>query len=183
MYHIPHFKAKDEKEVIAFMQSHPFITLTGVDSDNQLVATHVPALIQEREDKLFLQGHVMKQTDHHKAFIKNANVLAIFAGPHAYISASWYQDQKQVSTWNYQAVHAKGKLQFLNEEALLDILHRTTACFENNPDSPSLVKNLSTEYVARLMKAIIAFEIEVTELSHVFKLSQNRDKESYANII
>jgi len=183
MYNLPYFKAQNEKEVFDFMHQHPFITLMGVDETNQPVATHVPVLFEEREGKLFLLGHIMKLTDHHKAFNQNENVLAIFTGPHTYVSASWYKDQKQASTWNYQAVHAKGKLKFLNDETLLSVLHRTTAHFENNPSSPSLVEHLSSEYTDRLVKAIIAFEIEVTQIAHVFKLSQNRDRESYQNII
>jgi len=183
MYSLPYFKAENEKEVIDFMNQHPFSTLTGVDENNQPVATHVPVLFEEREGKLFLLGHIMKNSDHHKAFDQNENILAIFTGSHTYVSASWYKDQKQASTWNYQAVHVKGKLKFLNEESLINILTRTTAHFENNPSSPSLVEHLSTDYVNRLIKAIIAFEIEVTEIAHVFKLSQNRDKESYQNIV
>lgn len=180
---LPYFKAENDKEVINFMHQHPFITLTGVDANNQPVATHVPVLFEEREGKLFLLGHIMKSTDHHNAFNQNENILVIFTGPHTYVSASWYKDQKQASTWNYMAVHAKGKLKFLQDEAMLSILHKTTAYFENNPSSPSLVEHLSTDYISRLMKAIIAFEIEVTEIAHVFKLSQNRDKESYQNIV
>lgn len=183
MYSLPYFKAENEKEVIDFMHQHPFITLTGVDSNSQPVATHIPVLIEERQGKLFLLGHIMKQTDHHKAYTQNTNVLAIFTGPHTYVSASWYKDQKQASTWNYLAVHAKGKLLFLNEDKLLDILKRITAHFENNPSSPSLFEHLAPEYINRLAKAIIAFEIEVTEIAHVFKMSQNRDKESYQNIV
>ena len=183
MYSTPYFKAKDEKEVIGFMHQHPFITLTGVDANNKPVATHVPILIEEREEKLFLLGHIRRQTDHYKAFFQHPNVLAIFTAGHAYVSASWYKEPKQASTWNYQAVHASGCLAFLDEESLLNILQRTTAHFENNPSSPSLVERLDPGYVNRLMKAIIAFEIEVTEIGHVFKLSQNRDEESYANII
>lgn len=183
MYSTPYFKAKDENEVINFMHQHPFITLAGVDANNKPVATHVPILIEEREGKLFLLGHIRKQTDHYKAFFENSNVLAIFTTAHAYVSASWYKEQKQASTWNYQAVHASGRLTFLNEESLLNILKRITAHFENNPSSPSLVEHLAPEYLNKLMKAIIAFEIEVTEIGHVFKLSQNRDEESYANII
>ncbi len=183
MYNIPYFKAKNEKEVIDFMHHHPFITLTGVDANSQPVATHIPVLIEEHEEKLFLIGHMKKQTDHYKAFIQNSNVLAIFSGYHSYVSASWYKDQKQASTWNYLAVHAKGKLKFLNNAALLNILQRTTAHFENNASSPSLVEHLSSDYVNKLMKAIIAFEIEITEIGHIFKMSQNRDRESYANII
>lgn len=183
MYNLSYFKAENEKDVIDFMHQHPFITLTGVEPNNQPVATHVPVLIEERQEKLFLLGHIMKNTDHHKAFTQNKNVLAIFTGPHTYVSASWYKDQKQASTWNYQAVHAKGKLNFLDDDSLLHILQRTTSYFEKDPESPSLVEHLSSDYIKRLIKAIIAFEIELTEIPHVFKLSQNRDKESYKNII
>lgn len=183
MYDLPYFKAKNDKEVIDFMHQHPFITLTGVDAGNQPVATHVPILFEERQEKLFLLGHIMKQTDHHKAFIQNPNVLGIFTGPHTYVSASWYKDPKQGGTWNYQTVHAKGNLQFLEEESLLNVLKRLTAHFENNPSSPSLFEHLAPEYVNKLIRAIVAFEIEVTEIGHVFKLSQNRDEESHANII
>ncbi len=183
MYSLPYFKANDQKKVLDFMHQHPFITLTGVDANNYPVATHVPVLIEEREDKLFLLAHIMKQTDHHKAFLQNENVLAIFTGPHTYVSASWYKDQKQGGTWNYQTVHAKGRLQFLNDDGLINILQRLTAHFENNPSSPSLFEHLSPEYVSRLMKAIVGFEIEVTHIDNVFKLSQNRDKESYQNIL
>jgi transcriptional regulator len=183
MYNLPYFKAGDQQQVLEFMHNNPFVTLTGCDAENKPVATRVPLLIKERDGKMFFHGHVMRQTDHHKAFEQNPNVLAIFTGPHAYVSASWYVDQKQASTWNYMTVHAKGTLTFGDEQFLLDVLHETTAKFENNPASHSLVEHLPKEYVQRLTKAIIAFEIEVTGIDHVFKLSQNRDEESYRNII
>ncbi len=182
MYNVPYFKADDNGQVMEFMQNHPFIILTGCDAENKPVATHVPVLIEERDGKVFLIGHVVKQTDHCKAFAQNPDVLAIFAGAHTYVSASWYSNQKQVGTWNYLTVHAKGVLHFLSEEALLTVLKRTTAHFEHNPDSPSLVEHLDPAYVERLMKAIVAFEIEVKEVDHVFKLSQNKDEETYKNI-
>ena len=182
MYNLPYFKANNHGEVIEFMHQHPFIILSGVDADNKPVATHVPILFEEKEDKLFFVGHIMKQTDHHKAFEKNDNVLAIFTGPHTYVSASWYSNQKQASTWNYLTVHAKGKLNFLGEGQLLSILKRTTEKFENNPASPSAFEELPADYVQKLAKAIVAFEIEVIDIDDVFKLSQNRDKQSHENI-
>ena len=183
MYNIPYFKADSQQEVLDFMHNNPFIILTGCDAQHKPVATHIPVLIEEREGNIFLIGHMMTQTDHHKAFIINKNALAIFTGPHAYVSASWYTNKKQASTWNYLTVHAKGLLKFLGEDDLIKVLHTTTAHFENNPASPSLVPHLEEDYVQRLMKAIVAFEIEVTEVDHVFKLSQNRDEESYQSII
>jgi transcriptional regulator len=183
MYPLPYFKEKDISVVKQFMKEHPFVLLSGCDANNQPVASHIPLLLEEKEGKLFLYGHIMKQTDHHKAFVDNPNVLAVFWGPHAYISASWYVNKEIASTWNYMTVHAKGVLTFLDDAALLDILAKTTAHFENNPQSPSLVEKIPTDYVEKMMKAIVAFEIEVTHLDNVFKLSQNRDKESYERII
>lgn len=183
MYSLPYFKEKDYSIVKQFMMANPFVILAGCDADHNPVATHVPLLIEEKEESLIFYGHVMKQTDHHRAFLQNPNVLAIFTGPHTYVSASWYSDPKQASTWNYMTVHAKGVLHFLDEGDLLGVLQKTTAHFENDPHSPSLFEKLPEEYVSRLAKAIIAFRIEVKSIDNVFKLSQNRDEKSYHNII
>jgi transcriptional regulator len=124
----------------------------------------------------------MRKQDHTIGFEMNPEVLAIFHGAHAYVSASWYDTKQAASTWNYQAVHARGILRFLDDAALYDLLVKLTAHFEKNPDSPAQVKHMSEDYIRSNMKAIIAFEIEVTDLQHVFKLSQNRNKESFDNI-
>jgi transcriptional regulator len=183
MYHVPYFKASENAEVMAFMKAHPFVTICGIDKNNLPVATHVPVLIVEREEKLYLQAHIMRKQDHQIAFENNGHVLVIFQGANAYVSSSWYHNDDRGSTWNYQAVHAKGVLRFLSENALYDLLTNLTAHFEKDADSPSQVKNLSNEYMQSNMKAIIALEIEVNDLQHVFKMSQNRNKQSYHNII
>lgn len=125
----------------------------------------------------------MRQTDHYKAFEQNPNVLCVFTGPHSYVSASWYANPQVASTWNYISVHAKGVLQFLDEEGLQEVLQNTTAHFENNDQSPASYHHLSTEYINRLSKAIVAFRIEVKEIETVFKLSQNRNEKDYESII
>jgi len=183
MYNLPHFKEQDAEKVKAFMRAHPFALLSGVDAQQRPVATQVPLLIRERDGKLFLLGHIQRKTDHCKAFEQNQQVLAIFTGPHAYISASWYTNPQTASTWNYMAVHARGQLRFLADEALFQVLEETTLHFENNPASPALVSQMPKDYMEAMMKAIVAFEIEVTALDHVFKLSQNRDQASFERII
>jgi transcriptional regulator len=183
MYNLPHFKANNQKEVIDFMQAHPFITLCGCNENNQPVATHVPVLIEERDEKIFLRAHIMRNQKHTKAFEHNKNVLAIFSGAHTYVSASWYSNQQIGSTWNYQSVHAHGILNFKDESYLYNLLTQLTEKFENNPHSPSLVQKLDEDYVNSMMKAITGFEIEINSIEHVFKLSQNRDEKSYENII
>jgi transcriptional regulator len=182
MYDLPHFKEKDPAEVIQFMQQHPFALVIAA-GDEYPVSTQVPLLIEKQEEQIVLRGHIMRQSDHYKAFTKNNKVLCVFTGPHAYVSASWYSNPQNASTWNYMTVHAKGELQFLNESMLLKILEETTRKFENDPVSPASYHHLPTDYISRLSKAIVGFEIKVQEVSHVFKLSQNRDKNDYGNII
>ncbi|HEX7902692.1 MAG TPA: FMN-binding negative transcriptional regulator [Chitinophagaceae bacterium] len=183
MYNLPYFKEQDDQIVLRFIREHPFAFLSGCDVDNKPVATQIPMFIDERGGKLFLSGHMMKNTDHHKAFLHNNNALAVFTGAHTYVSASWYEDKQQASTWNYMSVHAKGILTFLDETALLAVLKRTTNHFENNPYSGANFEDLPGEYLEKLAKAIIAFEIEVMTIENVFKLSQNRDEKSYNNIM
>jgi len=183
MYSLPHFKAANQQEVFDFMRAHPFITLCGVSAEGKPVATHVPVLFAERDGKLFLQAHIMRKQGHTEAFMQNPNVLAIFTGAHTYVSASWYTNPAVGSTWNYQAVHASGTLRFLDDAGLHALLTKLTETFENNPHSPAQVHRMDAGYVTNMMKAITAFEVEITNIEHVFKLSQNRDEKSYDNII
>lgn len=184
MYNLPYYKEPDHEVILAFMRQHPFIFLSGVNEENKPVASQLPVFIDERDGKLFLTGHIMRNTDHHKAFDKNPNVLAVFTGPHTYVSATWYDNPHQASTWNYMSVHAKGQIRFGDFDDLVNILKRLTLHYENNNTSSTTVfDNLSPAYKEPLMKAIVAFEIEVTAIDHVFKLSQDRDEKSYDNII
>jgi len=184
MYNLPYFKENDQHVVLDFIHQHPFAFIAGCDENNKPVATQIPVFIEERDGKLFLSGHIMKQTDHHKAFEKNPHVLCVFTGHHSYVSASWYSNPHQASTWNYMSVHVNGQLRFLDEQALIEVLKKTSLHFENyNSESPTTFDNLPAEYTSRLMKAIVAFEVEVEAIDNVFKLSQNRDKESYQHII
>ncbi len=183
MYKLPYFSETDQERVLTFMRAHPFVTLCGVDAHGKPVATQVPVFIDEKEDGIFLSGHIMKSTDHHKAFEVNPTVLALFTGPHTYVSASWYSDPKTASTWNYITVHARGEMRYTDHQALLDILKRTTDHFENNPHSPSNFDQLPPDYVEKLSNAIVAFEIKVEELDNVFKLSQNHSDTNRKSII
>src|SRR5829696_1537507 len=184
MYNLPYFKERDQQVVLEFIHQHPFAFIAGCNETGKPVATQIPVFIEERESKLYMTGHMMRQTDHHKAFEKNQNVLCVFTGHHTYVSATWYTNPQQASTWNYMSVHVKGRIRFLDEAGLVDVLKKTSLHFEKgNKASSTVFQNLPEEYRNRLMKAIVAFEVEVEEIDNVFKLSQNRDKESYRNII
>ncbi len=183
MYDLPYYKEKNEHVIKEFIDKHPFAFLAGCDPENKPIATQVPVFIEEHEGKKILRGHIMRNTDHHKAFLHNENVLVVFTGNHTYVSATWYSNPHIPSTWNYMSVHAKGIIKFLDDASLESVLRKTTLHFENyNPHSTTVFDNLPSEHVQKLMKAIVAFEVEIKEMDNVFKLSQDRDQQSFQNI-
>jgi len=174
MYNIPYFKANNHTEVLSFMKAHPFVVLCGIGLDAKPIATHLPVIIIEREGRIFLQAHSMRKQEHTIAFESNQQVLAIFHGAHSYVSATLYEPNNTASTWNYTAVHASGILRLLNDDGLYNLLKTLTNHFEGSSHTSASFENLSEDYVRTHMKAVVAFEIEVTNLQHVFKLSQNK---------
>jgi transcriptional regulator len=185
MYNYPHYKEQNKEKVIEFMRSHPFVTLIGYDRKGRIEATQIPVLVEETDEKIFIHGHMAKKSDHHRAFEENPNVLALFTGAHSYVSGTWYAgNPQQASTWNYISVHARGQIKFLEEAALVELLKKLSLHFEgNNKSSSTIYDNLPVEYKQKLIKAIVAFQIVVSELDNVYKLSQNRDEKSYDNIV
>lgn len=181
MYKLPYFTEENEETVFEYMQKNSFAIITGIN-ENIPVATHVPLHIKKDGDQIIFTGHMMKNTDHHKAFLQNENVLVIFTGPHCYVSASWYVKKDVASTWNYIDVHAHGTIKFGNEEQTKKIIENITGKYEL-PGSPAAFDKLPVEYVDRLVKAIIGFTIEVSKIENVFKLSQNHDVPTRESII
>jgi transcriptional regulator len=184
MYNLPYHKENDPKAIEAFINKYPFAFLSGCDLENRPIATQIPLFMEEKEGKILLSGHLMKGTDHHQAFAQNPNVLAVFTGHHIYVSGTWYSNPYTASTWNYMSVHAKGRIRFLEEEALEEMLRKTSLHFEDyNQASTTVYDQLPSDFKKRVLKMIIAFEIEVSAVDNVFKLSQDRDLQSYRNII
>ncbi len=184
MYNLPYHKEKDPEVIREFINRHPFAFLTGCSHENKPVATQVPVFIEEHYGRKVLRGHIMKNTDHHKAFLHNDNVLVIFTGNHTYVSGTLYSNPHTASTWNYMSVHVNGIIRFLGNSELENILRKTSLHFENyNQQSTTIFDNLSAEYRNKLLNAIAAFEVEIIKMDNVFKLSQDRDAESYHSII
>jgi len=117
--------------------------------------------------------------------IENPEALIIFTGAHTYVSATYYTtNPHQGSTWNYISVHARGHIRWMNDADLIAFMKRFSLHFENNNTASSTVyDNLPEEYVSKLIKGIVGFEMEVATLDNVFKLSQNRDEVSYDNVV
>lgn len=184
MYNFSYFKEKDKQTILDFIEENPFAFVTGSYLSGQQVATQIPILLEERNGELFLQGHMMRNTDHHKAFVENPNALIVFTGPSCYVSASWYSNPQIGSTWNYMSVHVSGQVNFMTNEALIAFMRKLTLKFEKgNTQSLTFYDNLPEQFLSKMMPAIAGFEIKAEKLENVFKLSQNRDEKSYNNII
>ena len=181
MYKFPYYTEQDNEKVVVFMKENAFALLTGF-GELYPVATQIPLTIQQKESKIFLEGHMMRKTDHHLAFEKNNNVLVLFTGPHCFVSASWYTTPSIVSTWNYITVHAKGKITFTDEEGTRNVVKAVSDKYQGTGSAGSF-DNLPKEYIDHMVKAIVGFSIEVESIDNVFKLSQNRDEASQKNII
>lgn len=181
MYKFSYYTEQDTEKVIAFMKENAFALITG-NGESCPVATQIPLEIKEKDGKIFLQGHMMKKTDHHLAFEKNNNVLVLFTGSHCFVTADWYTNPIMGSTWNYMTVHAKGKISFTDEEGTLKAVKAVSDKYVGT-GLPSSFDNLPKEYINHMVKAIVGFSIEVESFDNVFKLSQNRDEASRKNII
>ena len=168
-------------EILAFMKAHPFVTLIAHDGEKN-VATQVPVLVEERDGKVFLRAHIMRKTDHHLALEKNPDALVLFTGAHCYVSSSWYTE-KMGATWNYQTVHARGTVKWEDEAGTIKAVKDLMEKYESGQENPLFVDQLPEGYVQHMAKAIVGFEMEVTDTFAIFKLSQNRDDESYKNIV
>ncbi|MCD6064014.1 MAG: hypothetical protein K0R82_1925 [Flavipsychrobacter sp.] len=182
MYKMPDFTEHDTQVVLDFMKANPFVTLIG-NNGNTSVATQIPVLFKEEDDKLILRGHIMRKTDHHLAFEKNPEALVLFTGPHCYVSSSWYAERNIGSTWNYMTVHARGTIKFLDDAGTTQIITDLTTKYESNQQQPELVEHMPPDYVNSLVKAIAGFEMEVVSIYPLFKLSQNRSDVSYRSIV
>ncbi len=184
MYNISYHKEKDEKVIKEFIREYPFAFLSGCDKANKPIATQLPLFIENKSGKEVLRGHIMKGNDHHHAFLNNENVLAVFTGKHTYVSGTWYSNPNTPSTWNYMSVHIKGKIRFVDSQELEHILRSVSLHFEGqDQQSPTVYDNLPLSFKQKALELIAGFEIEITEIDTVFKLSQDRDAESFQNII
>ncbi|MEO6837668.1 MAG: FMN-binding negative transcriptional regulator [Ginsengibacter sp.] len=181
MYKVSYFSETDEEKVFEMMERNPFAIVTGI-LNGFPVATHIPLEIEKRDNTIILKGHIMKETDHYKAFMQNENVLVIFTGPNCYVSASWYVTKNVASTWNYMDVYIKGKIKFTDAEGTKKIIEGITNKYEKD-ESEAAYKKMPLEYINRMAEAIVGLYIEVESMENVFKLSQNRDEISKQQII
>ena len=176
MYVPASFAVSDEKTLESFIERYDFATLT-TPSATGLVASHIPIRLRRSAGKAVLIGHVARANSQWKHFDGNVNALAIFHGPHAYVSPTWYATSPAVPTWNYAAVHVYGKPRARDEgdftaAALRDLVER----HEGSRAKPWRTEDLPGDLYGKLAKAIVAFEMPIDRIEGNFKLGQNRSQ-------
>lgn len=180
MYIPKHFSEEDISQVLGFMKEFSFATIVSMQ-DSMPVATHLPFVIEEREDKIILVAHFARANDQWKS-LEQQTALIIFAEPHAYISPRHYETDLNVPTWNYVAVHAYGKVEIIaDKQKTIEVLEKTIRNYEAGYEQQW--NQLPEKYKDGMVNGIVAFEVMVTDLQAKYKLSQNRTEIERKSII
>ena len=174
------YKNENQEDIQNFIHQNGFGILVN-QTDGKLWATHIPLLLEEKDEKQILVGHVSRENPQAESFKTNDDILAIFSGVHTYISSSWY-DHENVPTWNYLAVHVYGKVKIHSLDETVEALKRLVNKYEVKSEKPVRVEDLSKKTMLQA-KGIVSFEIEITAIEAKKKLSQNRDDKNYKTII
>ncbi|MGE7673523.1 FMN-binding negative transcriptional regulator [Lysinibacillus sp. NPDC094403] len=179
MYIPTAFKMKDISEMIAVIQENSFATLFSTHEGIPF-ATHLPLLLNDTKDCLI--GHFAKGNPQWKD-IENQKVLAIFHGPHCYISPSWYETNQAVPTWNYVTVHVYGEIELIeHNDELMKSFNNMIEKYEH-PNSTYSLTHVDEQLVSNLNKGVQGFKIKISSMEGKKKLSQNHSSERQQLVI
>jgi len=182
MYIPSAFAESDLSKLHEFIERNSF-GLPVSQVDGEPFASHLPILLDRHAGSHgTLIGHMARANPqwHHA---QGQTVLAIFSGPHAYISPTWYEAENVVPTWNYVAVHAYGTMQAIEEPAaLLKIVSYFVTVYEASMPQPWTLGD-PTEFLDRLVRQIVGFRIEITKIEGKWKLNQNQPAERREKVI
>jgi transcriptional regulator len=182
MYIPKHFEESRLPVLHGLMRSHPLATLVTVAGD-ELLVNHIPLFLDSNAgDVGTLRGHVARANPVWKQLSQAAAAVAIFQGPQTYISPAWYPskqvDGKAVPTWNYAVVHAHGAVRVHdNVEWLRAHVTELTNTHEAERSEPWEVSDAPTDYIDRMLTAIVGIELPISRLEGKWKISQNRSQD------
>lgn len=177
LYVPPHFRPENPDDLYALVEQNAFGTLV-TSGPRGLHVSHVPFVPERGSDgKVRLLAHMARANEQWQALEGATHLVAIFQGPHGYISPGWYQSHPSVPTWNYTVVHAHGRARLMEEAELHELVITLSNIYEAGRPKPWRAGDLPADYVSTLLKAIVGFEIEVEKLEGKFKISQNRPAE------
>jgi transcriptional regulator len=174
VYLPPHFTEARPSVLVEHIERYDFGLLVSHGAAG-LVASHIPFLIERDRDKLHLHGHLARPNPQVGDLAQGGEVLAIFSGPHAYISPNWYATGPSVPTWNYVDVHAYGTVSLIEDvDWLRGLVRRLSERHEAHNPVPWRMQDLPEAYLEGMLKGIVGLDVAVTRLEGKYKLSQNR---------
>jgi transcriptional regulator len=181
MYIPPAFAETDLTKLHDFIEQHSFGLLVS-QVDGLPFATHLPFLLERTTGPHgTMICHVARANPQWQE-ARGQTALAIFSGPHAYVSPTWYEAEQVVPTWNYAAVHVYGRVQIIQDEsALLGIVQEMVRVYEEAMPQPWSFE--STMFVKRLLGQIVGFRIEIEKIEGKFKLNQNHPIERRRKVV
>jgi transcriptional regulator len=188
MYLPPHFKQDDTAEMHRAIRETRLATLVTLGSEG-MEASHVPVLLDADEGALgAIRGHIARANPQWRRVDADVPALAIFLGPDAYVSPSWYATKQEtgkvVPTWNYHAVHAYGRIELFEDAARLrDIVTSLTERHEGRRARPWAVADAPEDYIASQLGGIVGFRLAIDRLDGKWKLSQNRSAADRRGVI
>lgn len=185
MYTPAQFKVSDLPTLHADMQRWNFATLITPDAKDGPQVTHLPLLLDRGRGRFgVLAGHMARANPHWKAFGGSRESLAIFQGPHGYISPRWYVSETAVPTWNYVAVHASGEPRLVEgTEAMVAHLNALIRYHEGTGTESWRPDGLPADTFAALLKGIVCFEMPIARIEGKAKLGQNRSQDDVLGAI
>ena len=180
-----HFAQDDRRAMVELIGHYGFATLVTT-VDGALFATHLPMLLEpEASGAEVLLGHVARANPQWKGFDGETQALAVFEGPHAYVSPTWYTKPEQsVPTWNYAVVHATGSPRVIEDaERTRGVIARLLAQYEGDGPGAWSIDRLPSDYASGQLRGIVAFEMPIDRLQGKFKLNQNKTAEDRRGVI
>jgi len=176
LYIPAHFRIEDPETLRAFIEANAFGTLVTAGSKG-IHVSHIPFVIERGPEGLSLLGHVARANPQADALAEATDVVAIFQGPHAYVSPTWYEHHPAVPTWNYAVAHVRGRLAPLDEFELRDLLGKLSSKYEGDRPNAWRIDKAPSDFINNLVGTITGFSIAVERVEGKFKLSQNRPGE------
>lgn len=180
MYQPKKYKKEDPQYLFDFIKNHPFASF--ILNGNNLLATHIPVLVEGTPENFTLYSHIAKHNEQFQYLQDGIEALIIFHGADAYISSSWYSE-KDISTWDYTAVHVNVKLKLQTETELEHSLKKLVWQFEKGQKQPLFYEDIPKQILKEHLPQIIGFWAEPFRIQGIAKLHQGSKKQDVSSVI
>lgn len=180
MYQPKKYLKRDAAYIFKFIEEHPFATF--VVQGERLLATHIPVLSMGSPDDFYLFAHIANHNEQLQYLKDGAEALIIFQGAHSYVSSSWYKE-KDISTWDYSAVHVNAKIAVQTDWELEESLQKLIARFERDQEKPLYYKDIPDDIIRDHLPHITGFWLQPVKVEAIAKLHQGSDKDDVQRVV